>query len=309
MSQPINIELDNFISDDSPNKCLFKNDVVIHEIDRVDTELVQHIHEKPTSRINASSFFLTKQGEMSVNIDYQKYKLYQNMILQISNVHIIDKLYFSRDFKGYILFISQDLFSIIRTEVFSLKSLGFETKLFHPMLRLDKDSTNLLEEIIHRLQKHIKATDHFFQGNLIKNEVSNFLLELADMNIKNDDRTNLKSESSHKEDVLQKFIKLIISHSKEQHLVSFYASELCMTPENLSRIIKSVSGKTVNIWISNALLAEAKILLRKPEMSIQQAAQELNFGNQSSFGKFFKKHTGKTPLEYKNDVLSDKENE
>ncbi|MDR2384501.1 MAG: helix-turn-helix domain-containing protein, partial [Tannerella sp.] len=31
-------------------------------------------------------------------------------------------------------------------------------------------------------------------------------------------------------------------------------------------------------------------------------ADELNFGDQSSFGKFFKKHTGLTPKEYRKSV-------
>jgi AraC-like DNA-binding protein len=48
------------------------------------------------------------------------------------------------------------------------------------------------------------------------------------------------------------------------------------------------------------LLTEAKILLRKPDATVKQVADELNFGDQSSFGKFFKKHTGLTPVEYKN---------
>ncbi len=308
MNQPIGVELENFVREKHPNKYIFKNELIIYEIDQVDMEIAKQIQEQPPTRINASSFFFTTQGGMSVDVDYQKYRLSENTILQISNIHILDKLNFSPDFKGYVLFVSQDLFSVIKTEVFSLKSLGFETNLFHPILQLNRKSTLLLEDIIHRIQGHIKDTNHIFQRNLIKNEVSNFLLELADMNIKNDKTPDLVSETNHKEEVLQKFIKLIISHCKEQHLVSFYASELCMTPENLSRIIKAISGETVNVWIANALLAESKILLRKPKMSIQQVAQELNFGNQSSFGKFFKKHTGKTPLEYRSDVLSDKGN-
>ena len=34
-------------------------------------------------------------------------------------------------------------------------------------------------------------------------------------------------------------------------------------------------------------------------MTIQQIAEELNFANQSFFGKYFKHHTGMSPLTYK----------
>jgi AraC-like DNA-binding protein len=40
-------------------------------------------------------------------------------------------------------------------------------------------------------------------------------------------------------------------------------------------------------------------LLRDPEMTIQQIAEELSFADQSSFGKFFKKQTGLSPLKYR----------
>jgi AraC-like DNA-binding protein len=46
-------------------------------------------------------------------------------------------------------------------------------------------------------------------------------------------------------------------------------------------------------------MTEAKILLRNPSLSIQQIADQLNFSDQSSFGKFFKKHHRMSPLEYR----------
>ena len=87
----------------------------------------------------------------------------------------------------------------------------------------------------------------------------------------------------------------MLTHCREQHEVSYYADRLCMTPDNLSRIMKAHSSKTAIKWISDALVTEAKILLGNPNITIQYVADELNFGYQSSFGKFFRKHTGLTP--------------
>ena len=39
--------------------------------------------------------------------------------------------------------------------------------------------------------------------------------------------------------------------------------------------------------------------LRDPELTIQQIAEKLGFADQSSFGKFFKKHAGISPLKYR----------
>ncbi|MDE6229526.1 MAG: helix-turn-helix domain-containing protein, partial [Muribaculaceae bacterium] len=48
------------------------------------------------------------------------------------------------------------------------------------------------------------------------------------------------------------------------------------------------------------LLLEAKNLLRFSGKNIQQIAFELNFSNQSSFGKYFKNLTGMSPSEFQN---------
>jgi AraC-like DNA-binding protein len=44
---------------------------------------------------------------------------------------------------------------------------------------------------------------------------------------------------------------------------------------------------------------EASRLLRDPKLTLQQVAEELSFADQSSFGKFFRKHSGMTPLKYR----------
>ncbi len=99
--------------------------------------------------------------------------------------------------------------------------------------------------------------------------------------------------------VIRKFLQLLLQHFKEQHEVGFYAKELCMTHGNLTRVMTHASGKSPLKWIHDALIAEAKTLLRKPDVSMQQIAEELHFGDQSSFSKFFKKHTGMAPTEFR----------
>ena len=39
-----------------------------------------------------------------------------------------------------------------------------------------------------------------------------------------------------------------------------------------------------------------------PDMTIQQVAEKMSFSDQSSFGKFFKKHTGLSPLRYRQNL-------
>jgi AraC-like DNA-binding protein len=98
---------------------------------------------------------------------------------------------------------------------------------------------------------------------------------------------------------MNQFLQLLFDHAKEQHAVTFYAGKLFITPQYLSLILKELTGKSANKWIEDALIVEAKVLLKMPQTTVQQVADKLNFSDQSTFGKFFKKHIGLSPMEYR----------
>ena len=104
---------------------------------------------------------------------------------------------------------------------------------------------------------------------------------------------------SRREEIVNNFLQLLLNNCKEEHEVSFYAEKLSITPQYLSLVLKDITGKTANSIIDEAIMSEAKILIRSQDYSIQQIADILHFSDQSSFGKFFKKHTGVSPVEYK----------
>lgn len=104
---------------------------------------------------------------------------------------------------------------------------------------------------------------------------------------------------NRRDDVLKSFMELLYKHYKEEHEVSFYADALNLTSRYFSSIIKERSGQTPSVWIATALLVDAKQKLQTSPLSVREISEVLNFPNQSYFGKWFKVHTGVSPLEYK----------
>ena len=88
-------------------------------------------------------------------------------------------------------------------------------------------------------------------------------------------------------------------HDKVQHNLKFYADTLFITPKYLIHAIKNASGKSPGKLIDEAIVEEAKLLLKETNLSIASVAEELHFSDQASFSKFFKKHTGLSPLSYR----------
>src|SRR5690606_876283 len=100
--------------------------------------------------------------------------------------------------------------------------------------------------------------------------------------------------------ILSQFKTLLAEHFIEERHVAFYADKMHLTPKYFSTIIKEVSGKTAGAWINEMLLLESKVQLQNKDKSIAQIAYDLKFSDPSHFGKFFKKHVGISPLQYRN---------
>lgn len=81
--------------------------------------------------------------------------------------------------------------------------------------------------------------------------------------------------------------------------VKYYASVLSLSPGHLSRIVKSISGKTVSECIRDYVILEAKVMLRTKELAIYQISDKLNFANPSFFSKYFREREGVTPTQFR----------
>ena len=250
-------------------------------------------------RFEASSSILVCRGELIVTMDYIPYTLTQHMILERANVHLMNAFHASHDFKGYHIIFGRKILNHLFEEIVPIPKEYALSKRYEPVQKLDSKDFLLLVDIIERLRNNIRRKDHHFQKGIILNEVRNFIMELSDVEIKKVVTNGEKFEINHLEDLAIRFMQLLVEKCKVWHEVSDYSTELCVTPVYLSRTIKSFSGQTAMDWINKVRIAEAKILLRKPDVTVQEVAEMLSFSDQSAFGKFFKKHTGQSPVEYK----------
>jgi AraC-like DNA-binding protein len=96
------------------------------------------------------------------------------------------------------------------------------------------------------------------------------------------------------------FLHLVRDHHCSERSIGFYADKMCISPKYLSFLIKDATGRSAADWIDQYVIQEAKNLLRYSGKNVQQVAYELNFSNQSSFGKYFKHITGMTPTQFQN---------
>ncbi len=122
-------------------------------------------------------------------------------------------------------------------------------------------------------------------------QITNYLYKRIEMSRANG---TAPRRSTYVED----FLRLVHVYYMKERSVSFYASQLYISPKYLSLLVKEVTGRTAARWIDFFVIMEAKNMLRYSGKNVQQVAYALNFSNQSSFGKYFKHLTGMSPTEY-----------
>ena len=108
-----------------------------------------------------------------------------------------------------------------------------------------------------------------------------------------------ESFTTPQQTVLRKFIQLVNNYYLDKRTIEEYAELLFITPNYLSQMVKAASGKNALTFINERILTEAKSLIQYTDFDIAQIAWQLNFSDPANFGKFFKRHTEKTPLEFR----------
>lgn len=109
-----------------------------------------------------------------------------------------------------------------------------------------------------------------------------------------------KEAKSRKEEICHKLIQLVIENYTRERRAQFYADQLGISLQHLCTTVKQVTGRNVLDIIAHVVIVDVKAKLKSTNMTIQEIAYSLNFPSASFFGKYFKRHMGMSPLEYKN---------
>ena len=81
--------------------------------------------------------------------------------------------------------------------------------------------------------------------------------------------------------------------------VQYLAEAVHLSPNYLSRLLKTLSGHSTQQFIQNKLVDKAKEKLSTTDLSVSEIADDLGFEQPQSFNKLFKKKTHVSPLAFR----------
>ena len=122
--------------------------------------------------------------------------------------------------------------------------------------------------------------------------------------IKYSDINELRSKSHL---IAIRFKELVYKNFATQKNVSFYTSALNVSENYLNRCTQLNFGKSAKRFILEVAILRSQLLLQDMRKGVTEVAFELNFEDASYFSRLFRKITGLTPSDYKQQLFPEQE--
>lgn len=237
---------------------------------------------------------ICNEGEASGAINLRPFRLLKNRLLIVLADHIMEAYQVSEDFKGTYIFMSEKFLSML--------NIGdgykfYETVEECPIFNLEDRMMDAIQSYVSMCKAMIDISDL----NPNTEESLRLLTRLFFLNLGWSIHRNAieKGTREHQSEVMKRFLNLVKDNYKEERTVEFYADKMNMAAKYMTTLIKKVSGKSAMQWIQEYVILEAKTQLSTSINSVKQISYDLNFPTQSFFGRYFKRATGMSPLDYR----------
>ena len=137
-------------------------------------------------------------------------------------------------------------------------------------------------------------------------ELQNVLLKIKqELQIKRDDYETVfaPGASCMSPGQIAELLKnFMVQNYAEDINLNLIAGTMNYSPSYLTKIFCQVYDCTPTKYLINLRMSHAqKLLIHEPSLSVKQIGEMCGYHDQGYFSRIFKKHTGKSPLEYKDE--------
>ncbi len=283
----------------------YKNELMMIKITDFNKELLEKAASSlisTTFRLDALTAVLVLDGSLTLSVDYRDITLPQKTLLMLSPMNTITGSSISTGGRFFLLMIKRDILDRIGSTLNPRPVIPatptFADFFLHPYFQLEESTYISLERSFQNLYYYLKDNRQNIRGFLIDHSLSILLLEILHFWSENTELNLDGKPLTRKKEIMSRFMSLIRDFGETQHNPAFYADRLFISVQYLSLISKEETGQTAARILASHLAKRARNMLRSPGASIKETAAKLNFADQSSFGKFFRKETGMTPKKY-----------
>lgn len=247
-------------------------------------------------KLDCAVIILCRSGWGQVLIDLRQHEIVNNTQLILLPGTVISLEGRSNDFNVSYFAAQGDMF---REACLRLEPSFFHFLKENPCFTLPDEYTVNINGFLEATSVIYADRAHSFRYQIARNHLQSFLLDIYDKVHRYFTQSDM--EGRNRQDALfKKFIALVHENCLTQRDVTFYADRLCISTKYLTGICRNITnGNSAKQLIDKHAILEIKVLLQSTELSIQEIADHFGFPDQSYLGRYFKRHEGISPSDYR----------
>lgn len=183
-----------------------------------------------------------------------------------------------------------------------LKYNTFNNQHSLPFVCIPKASEPLLRTLTRQMETELQTDLLFGSRELLIHLLKAFLILIERQHRQSFVARTDYRVSNEKHLLFLKFRELLESNYKDGISVRQYADLLHLSTKRLGELTNEVAHKPPSQLIHERILLEAKRMLVHSGERITSIANALGFDDPSYFAKYFKKHAGKTPAQFRKET-------
>lgn len=244
---------------------------------------------KRSHREDGHSFFLLESGNVSIEIDFQKYKLRPSSVIYIHPNQVHRILTFEN--------VKVTSWSI-SNENLNAEYLKILEEMTPAMpLVLSKEMFALISEAATLCLKFFERKNSKLYHSLLKDSCNVLVALVTSLYVEQSKATYKASRPEHITKAFKELLELSYTTIRQP---AAYAQQLNISTPYLNQCIKSTTGHSVSQYIQQRVILEAKRLLSHSNRSVKEIATLLGYDDYPYFSRLFTKATGMTALAFRN---------
>lgn len=245
-------------------------------------------------RKTVNDFIFIRKGSVEKMVCSSLFDVKEGMIMLLPPYKIRTFIHNTPDVEGFYCHFSNDFIADGPGLKYLHDILNHADIIYDPTLFLDQEHRERIFVILQQMESLYQQNRNLDLIRLylftLLGEIRHFIKKLP------------RHDLSVNETLVFRFRKLITSQIQNLHSVKEYADLLSVSPNHLNKTVKNTTGKTTSEIINESLLMEAKALLSLPHLSVSEIAFALGVDDVSYFSRFFKKHSGMSPSDYRKGI-------
>jgi AraC-like DNA-binding protein len=238
--------------------------------------------------------FVTK-GKATLTADAEIFEVNQNSMLLISKGQVYSFL--DADAEGYILKFGNCFWDKTPISASNCKAVLFDSGSSNRQFLLSAESKNELAALFDAALSDYESDYYSNKPDALAAYLKIIIIKIANIH-----SLLQQSTGTYDTKLYQNFMILVQQDFKKNHNVAEYADKLKVSPRKLYDVCKT-EGTGAKEIINEELITEAKRLLQFTSQPVKEIAASIGFTTPYHFSSFFKKHTGISPANFKQELV------